>query len=74
MTKGYTNRRCDACPTRYNAKKSDLKRGWGLTCSKSCAAIKRERKKFARKLKGNEEGVDLCESDHPFSSDALGQW
>ena len=29
----------------YEAKASDLKRGWGKTCSKSCAAVVRELKK-----------------------------
>jgi len=36
-------RKCDICNTDYYVKKSDLARGWGLTCSKSCAAKKRER-------------------------------
>lgn len=36
---------CDICGNEYNVKPSDLKRGWGLTCSKSCAAIKRENDK-----------------------------
>lgn len=35
-------RECDVCGEKYNAKASDIKRGWGLTCSKSCAAKKRE--------------------------------
>ena len=30
------------CDTVYRARLADLKRGWGLTCSKRCAAIKRE--------------------------------
>ncbi|MGL4353035.1 MAG: hypothetical protein ACRCTP_03715 [Aeromonas popoffii] len=30
------------CGTVYPARLADLKRGWGLTCSKRCAAIKRE--------------------------------
>lgn len=38
-------RKCDNCGSEYNVKPSDLKRGWGLTCSKSCAASKRERSK-----------------------------
>lgn len=33
------------CGNIYEAKVSDLKRGWGLTCSKSCAAVVRELKK-----------------------------
>lgn len=30
------------CDTEYQARLADLKRGWGLTYSKRCAAIKRE--------------------------------
>lgn len=42
---GYTKRKCDNCGTEYNADNRNLKRGWGLTCSKSCAASKREKSK-----------------------------
>jgi hypothetical protein len=38
-------RRCDNCGKEYNADERNLKRGWGLCCSKSCAAKKRERSK-----------------------------
>ena len=38
-------RKCDVCGKEYNADKRNLKRGWGLCCSKSCAAKKRERNK-----------------------------
>jgi len=30
------------CGTEYQARNADLKRGWGKTCSKRCAAIRRE--------------------------------
>lgn len=30
------------CKQEYQAREADLKRGWGKTCSKRCAAIKRE--------------------------------
>lgn len=30
------------CGITYEPRVSDLKRGWGLTCSKRCAAVKRE--------------------------------
>lgn len=36
-------RNCDNCGTEYEAKPDDVKRGWGLTCSKKCAAEKREK-------------------------------
>ena len=33
------------CGTNYQARQADIKRGWGGSCSKSCAAIERERTK-----------------------------
>lgn len=38
---------CEApgCPNSYTAKKADIARGWGKTCSKSCAAKLREANK-----------------------------
>lgn len=38
-------RLCDNCGIEYNVRKADLDRGWGLTCSKSCAAKKRRSKR-----------------------------
>ncbi len=35
-------RNCDSCKKLYEADARNLKRGWGLCCSKSCAAKKRE--------------------------------
>lgn len=39
-------RKCDNCGRVYNADTRNLKRGWGLCCSKSCAAQKREKSKL----------------------------
>ena len=40
------------CGNLYEARKADLKRGWALSCSKSCAAIRRAyRKPKATKVK-----------------------
>lgn len=36
------NRNCDYCGKEYVAESRDIKRGWGLCCSKSCSAKKRE--------------------------------
>lgn len=30
------------CGNHYTARDADIKRGWGLSCSKSCAAIRRD--------------------------------
>ena len=38
-------RNCDNCGKEYEADPRNLKRGWGLCCSKSCAASKREKSK-----------------------------
>lgn len=35
-------RKCDVCKKTYEADERNIKRGWGLCCSKSCAATKRE--------------------------------
>lgn len=41
----HTKRNCDNCNKEYFADNRNLKRGWGLCCSKSCAASKREKSK-----------------------------
>lgn len=38
-------RNCDYCQKNYTADTRNIKRGWGLCCSKSCAAKKREMNK-----------------------------
>ena len=38
-------RLCDNCQKPYYADNRNLKRGWGLCCSKSCASTKREKAK-----------------------------
>lgn len=42
---GYIKRNCDYCGKEYKADTRNLNRGWGLCCSKSCAAKKREESK-----------------------------
>ena len=42
---GYIKRKCDNCQNDYQADTRNLNRGWGLCCSKSCAASKREKSK-----------------------------
>ena len=41
----YTKRNCDNCSAEYKADNRNLKRGWGLCCSKKCAAEMREKYK-----------------------------
>jgi hypothetical protein len=65
----YIKRNCDNCGVEYNADERNLKRGWGLCCSKSCAAKKRETSKEGydaervarnniRRATWNENGID----------------
>ena len=39
------------CGTEYEARTADINRGWGLSCSKRCASIRREYRKPAAKPK-----------------------
>jgi predicted RNA-binding Zn ribbon-like protein len=41
----------DNCVVIYTPDSRNLKRGWGLCCSKSCAAEKREKDKIKKKNK-----------------------
>jgi hypothetical protein len=45
IKEGFTLRGCDNCKKVYYADNRNLKRGWGLCCSKACAAKKREKSK-----------------------------
>ena len=52
----YIKRKCDFCNKEYMADTRNLKRGWGLCCSKSCAAKKREKNR-KDKLYGIHGGI-----------------
>jgi hypothetical protein len=45
---GYTLRQCNNCKKEYLADNRNLKRGWGLCCSKSCAALNRSNNSLRR--------------------------
>ena len=70
--------RCKQCGCEFQARKADVKRGWGKYCSKSCKAMRQEKKtgQYARyKHRKNRSDDDYYyDSCHPFSSEALGQW
>lgn len=64
------------CGKKFLAKKADIQRGWANSCSKSCAAIVRERKtgNYKRYIEGayrkNDEGYGYEFSDaHLFSNE-----
>lgn len=42
---GFTLRNCNRCKNQYQADNRNLNRGWGLCCSKKCAAKLREMSK-----------------------------
>lgn len=44
ITSGSVQMKCH-CGAIYKAKASDLKRGWALSCSKRCAAVRRDLRK-----------------------------
>lgn len=74
-------RNCDNCGKAYIADDRNIKRGWGLTCSKSCAASKREKSKPGydpdrvafnnmRRETWNADILDKSMGDKCFVSDA----
>jgi hypothetical protein len=80
-------RNCDNCGKEYNADPRNLKIGWGLCCSKSCAASKREKSKpnynpkrvaknnIRRKnWNDNYHEKEFEYNPHPFSEYALRQF
>lgn len=83
-------RKCKCCKNLMSVREADVKRGWGLYCSKSCKAKVQEKKNGQYKAYLNGRGVsnlhperlkdyatyddDYDDDTHPFSSDALGQW
>ncbi len=81
--------KCKCCKAFFEARVADVKRGWGLYCSKRCKAIVQERKNGQHSAYLNGRGVsnlhperlkdydmddNLFDDTHPFSSDGLGQW
>lgn len=63
-------RNCDNCNEEYYADTRNLKRGWGLCCSKSCAASKREKSKpgynSATVAKNNEKRANWFNFDSDY--------
>lgn len=55
ITVGTVNMMCH-CGAEYKAKAADLKRGWALSCSKRCAAIRRDYGRNEATLLMEEEG------------------
>lgn len=64
---GLITRTC-ACGKEFQAKKADVARGWAKSCSKSCAASRREKRtgNFQRYLALREAAINN-EEDGGFS-------
>ncbi|MDV3568180.1 hypothetical protein CMU71_14905 [Elizabethkingia anophelis] len=71
MEKGYTKRKCNNCNKEYLADNRNLKRGWGLCCSKSCAAKRREKSKPGYNPKRVEYNNDRRENWNKQRNDEL---
>lgn len=74
-------KKCQNCKKNIIVRLADHRRGWGKFCSKSCKAIKQEKKtgQYRAYMTGvsnlqPERIKTYIEDAHPFSSEALGQW
>ncbi|MDR1556210.1 MAG: hypothetical protein LBS88_04160 [Tannerellaceae bacterium] len=65
-------RKCDWCGKLYTADTRNTKRGWGLCCSKKCAASKRE----SGRIKHEDEMRMRMMERFPYSYDGANddQW
>lgn len=54
------------CGAEYSAKSADLKRGWGYSCGKSCAAIRRD---FGRPKAKRADGMKTKQTKRSPSTD-----
>jgi len=63
-------RNCDYCGKEYKTDQRNINRGWGLCCSKSCAASKREKSKQNYNSSLNQSTgiylIDKYKSKHGF--------
>jgi hypothetical protein len=59
------------CGNQYFAKAADLKRGWGLSCSKHCAAVRRD---FGKPAAKRLDGQKIVKTKNKPSSDRVGAY
>ena len=68
------DRHCKGCDQPFKARASDVKRGWGMFCSKSCKAIKQEQStgqhaaRLERRERDGHEGGEFADA-HLFSNE-----
>lgn len=69
-------RKCDTCGREYEADVRNLRRGWGLCCSKSCAASKREKSRVGydpeRVKRNNVRRITWCGDDDIIDENLYG--
>lgn len=61
MSITYVDHKCINCGTTHKVRPADLKRGWGKTCSKSCAAsvkAKKPNSNYKNYLKKKEQAIE----------------
>lgn len=56
------------CGNQYFSKEADLKRGWGLSCSKHCAAVRRD---FGRPAAKRLDGQKIVKTKNKPLSDRV---
>jgi hypothetical protein len=66
-------RKCKWCRKPFQARTADVKRGWGLFCSKSCKAKKQEKvthanRDFTRAYWDRQEAHERGDSETTFSN------
>lgn len=65
-------RKCRCCRSKFLARAADVKRGWGLYCSKSCKAIKQEARtgqyRAFQEQRDSHEGGEFTNA-HQFSNE-----
>lgn len=61
------DRICKGCKHPFKARAADVKRGWGLFCSKSCKAIKQEQR--TGQFAAHKEATSHL-GDNPYFTDA----
>lgn len=60
-----------SCKKPFQAKAADVKRGWGLFCSKQCKAKEQERRTHQHANYLNHGGMTSAERDHEVAMSAI---
>jgi hypothetical protein len=66
--------KCKCCKTSFEARAADVKRGWGIYCSKRCKAIVQERKNGQHAAYLNGRGVSNLHPERMGDYNTCGRW